>query len=58
MKSEQKEIKTKMDDLEANTQKMQVKLTKKWKNNGKFNKASIFWVINQLKKRTFCITFE
>jgi hypothetical protein len=29
MKSEQKEIKTKMDDLEANTQKMQVKLTKK-----------------------------
>ena len=29
MKSEQKETKTKMDDLEANTQKMQVKLTKK-----------------------------
>ena len=31
MKSEQKETKTKMDDLEADTQKMQVKLTKKWK---------------------------
>ncbi len=29
MKSEQKETKTKMDDLEADTQKMQVKLTKK-----------------------------
>jgi hypothetical protein len=29
MKSEQKETKTKMDDLEANSQKMQVKLTKK-----------------------------
>ena len=29
MKSEQKETKTKMDDLEAGTQKMQVKLTKK-----------------------------
>ena len=29
MKSEQKETKTKMDDLEANTQKMQVKLTKR-----------------------------
>ena len=29
MKSEQKETKTKMDDLEADTQKMQMKLTKK-----------------------------
>ena len=29
MKSEQKETKTKIDDLEADTQKMQVKLTKK-----------------------------
>jgi hypothetical protein len=42
MKSEQKETKTKMDDLEADTQKMQVKLTKKWKK-----------MANSIKRRFF-----
>jgi hypothetical protein len=58
MKSEQKETKTKMDDLEAITQKMQVKLTKKWKTMASWISRQFFCGINWLQKRTFCITFE